>query len=98
MAENNAWKHDAEGFFIEMDAGEKKDYSLDWTDFLGVDNISTVVWTVPAGVTKLSQAETTKVGQAKLHASGAAGVYACSVTMSSVGVLVDIVKFRVVIA
>jgi hypothetical protein len=98
MAENNSWKRDAEGSFIEMDANERKDYSIDWTDFLGVDTVATVVWVVTAPVVKLSQSETTKVGQVRLHANGAAGVYACSATMTSAGGLVDVQRFRVVIA
>lgn len=97
MAEST-WKRDSKGYFIEMYQGEKKDYSLDWTDFLGSDIISTVVWTLDPAVIKLLQNETTKVGQVRLHANGAAGVYACSAKMTSASGLVDINPFRVVIA
>lgn len=98
MAETNAWKVDAEGYYIEMDQGEKKDYSLDWSDFLGADTIAApVVWTLNANVVKISQGETSAAGQIRLHASGTKGVWACSAQMTSVGGLVDIVPFRVVI-
>ena len=68
MDNDNAWKTDAEGYFIELDVGEKKDYALDWTEFLAGDVIATVVWTVPAGVTKVQQAQTTTTGQVWLQA------------------------------
>jgi hypothetical protein len=100
-ADGNAWKQDAEGLYIEMLAGEKKSYSMDWSAELGAAAIATVVWTLPTGVTKLSQAEASPVGQVSLHATGAAGVYACSVKMTSngaSGVPTDVVPFRVVIA
>ena len=67
MADSNAWKQDAEGLYIEMLAGEKKSYSMDWTAELGAAAIATVEWTLPTGVTKLSQAEASPVGAFETH-------------------------------
>lgn len=36
------------------------DYTIDWTDWLEADTISSSVWTVPTGLTKDSEATTTK--------------------------------------
>jgi hypothetical protein len=35
------------------------DYPYDWSPYLGVDTISTSAWTVPAGITSVSQSFTT---------------------------------------
>jgi len=35
------------------------DYSVDWSRWLDGDTIATSVWTVPAGLTKVSDANTT---------------------------------------
>jgi hypothetical protein len=36
------------------------DYSVDWTRWLNGDTIATSAWTVPAGLTKVSDTSTTK--------------------------------------
>jgi len=36
-----------------------KDYQIDWSDWLGADTISTSAWSVPAGITKNSDSNTT---------------------------------------
>ena len=43
------------------DPDEVLDFEVDWTSRIGVDTISTVTWTVPAGLTKVSQAIAGKV-------------------------------------
>lgn len=35
------------------------DYSIDWSNWLGADTISTSTWSVPAGITKDSDTKTT---------------------------------------
>ena len=49
------------------------DYAIDWTSWLSGDTISTVTWTVPAGITKTAQSNSTTVATIWLS-GGAAGV------------------------
>lgn len=49
------------------------DYTIDWgTNWLGVDTIDTVSWTVPTGIVKVSQSNTDQRATVFL-ASGTAG-------------------------
>ena len=36
------------------DPQDRIDYEMTWSDFLGIDTIETSLWTVPAGLTKIS--------------------------------------------
>ncbi len=38
------------------DPGARLDYQVDWTDWLGTDTITTSAWSVPAGLTKETEA------------------------------------------
>lgn len=40
-------------------SAEILDYTVDWSDFLGTDTISTSTWTLDAGITKVSDSHTT---------------------------------------
>lgn len=92
-----AWKKDGQGYFIELALGAKKDYSVDWSDFLADgDIIDPVVWTVPAGVEKSDEVLDGHVTQAKLKAL-AAGVHACSVKITTASVI-ETIPFRVIVA
>lgn len=98
MAEVDAWKQDAEGPYLEMIAGTRKDYSINATDFLESEDLAVpAVWTVPAGVTKVSQEQTTKIAKVVLLAGAAAGVFACDCKLSGNGVLIEIIRFRVIV-
>jgi len=44
---------------FEKDPQAVLDYAIDWSDWLGSDTISTSAWTVPAGITKDSDSNTT---------------------------------------
>lgn len=37
------------------------DFSVDWTDWLGTDTIVTSTWTVPTGLTSVTETNTTKI-------------------------------------
>jgi hypothetical protein len=37
------------------------DFSVDWTSWLGSDTIATSTWTVPTGLTKVSDSKTTEI-------------------------------------
>ena len=47
--------------FPPKDPDAVKDYSIDWSAWLGSDTISTSEWTVPSGITKDSDSNTTTV-------------------------------------
>ena len=38
------------------------DYSIDWTLWLGADNVSSITWTVATGLTQTATSNTTKTG------------------------------------
>lgn len=48
------------------------DYTVDWSDWLGADTLASVTWTVPTGVTKASQSNTTTTATAWIS-GGTAG-------------------------
>lgn len=95
----NAWKTDSEGYFLDMNAGAKKDYSIDWADFLPADTISSIEMTIAVGITQVGNTEINgKVSKFILHANGGAGVFACQAKMTpAAGVPVEIIPFRVVV-
>lgn len=68
------------------DPSEVLDYTIDWTDWLNGGTISgTPVWTVPSGMTKVSQSNTTTAATVVLS-GGTAGVsydVSCAVTTSA---------------
>ena len=51
------------------------DYAVDWTDWLGVDTISTSTWTVATGLTKTADSKTTKVATIWLSGGTASAEY-----------------------
>lgn len=66
-------------------ATEVKDYTIDLTDELGTDTISTVTWTVPTGITKDSQSETTKRATIWLSSGTAGTDYTLTATVVTAG-------------
>jgi len=44
---------------FEKDPQAILDYAIDWTSWLSSDTISTSTWTVPSGITKVSDSTTT---------------------------------------
>jgi len=73
-------------------------YTIDWTAWLaGADTIDTVTWTVPAGITSVSQTNTTLVANIKLS-GGTVGVsYDVVCTITTVGSLTEQRTLRFVI-
>lgn len=41
------------------DPADILDYQLDWSSWLGADTISASTWTVPSGITQVTETETT---------------------------------------
>lgn len=96
MSDTNAWKEDSTGRFIEMLAGTKKDYSIDWTAWLATDTLAVSAWTLGAGLTKTDDVISGKVSKVTIEAP-TAGTYSgvCSIT-SGAG-LIEKVPFRVIV-
>lgn len=96
MAEVLAWKRDAKGLYMELLQEARKDYSIDWTDWLASDTIASAALTLAAGVTQAGNCEIA-AGLVKftLVATGAKGDYAASLKMTSAAGLIEFVKFRV---
>ncbi len=64
------------GRIVLKDPNAVLDYSLDWATWLGADTISTSVWTVPTGLTRDSQSNTTTVAQVWLSGGTVGQLYA----------------------
>lgn len=45
--------------YFSKDPNAILDYQIDWSAWLGSDTIATSAWTVPAGITKVSDTRTT---------------------------------------
>lgn len=61
------------------------DYSIDWEDWLGTDTIASVTWTVPTGLTKDSQSNTTTVATVWLSGGTADTLYAVECRIMTAG-------------
>ena len=55
------------------DPNAKLDYRVDWSAWLNGDTVATVAWTVPTGLTKTSETNTTTAATVWLE-GGTAGV------------------------
>jgi hypothetical protein len=60
------------------DPSGKKEYSLDWSDWLGSDTISTSTWTVPSGITKVTDSKTTTTTTVWLSGGSTGYNYLCT--------------------
>lgn len=70
---------------FKKDPSAVLDYAFDWSDWLATgETISTATWTVPAGITKTDQDETTTTAVIWLSGGTADTDYnvACAVTTS----------------
>jgi len=46
---------------FEKDKDALLDYTADWTAWLGADDLDSVTWIVPAGITKTAESNNTKI-------------------------------------
>jgi hypothetical protein len=79
------------------DPGAVLDYSFDWTvdGWIGADTITgTPVWTVPAGITKDSQSNTTTVATVVISGGTAGANYDVSCKITTAGGRTDERTFR----
>lgn len=60
------------------------DYAVDWSDWLGSDTISSVAWTVPDGITKSAETNTTTKATIWLSGGSVGNKYdvVCRITTS----------------
>lgn len=58
-------------------------FGFDWTDKLDGESISTVTWSVPSGLTKLSETTTGAVTSALISGGAAGAVYDVSCTITT---------------
>ena len=96
MSEINAWKEDPSGRFIEMLAGTKKDYSIDWSAWLGTDTLAVSAWTLQDGVTKSDDVIAGKVSKVTIDAP-TAGTYTGVCAITSGAGLKEKVPFRIIV-
>jgi hypothetical protein len=71
---------------IVKDPGATRDYQIDWTqDLASGDTIATATWTVDAGVTKVSESNSTTVATVRVSGGTAGTRYTlkCTATMAS---------------
>ena len=61
------------------------DYSIDWAKWLAGDEIATSDWTVPAGLTKVSDTKTTTKTTAWLSGGAAAQSYTVTNRITTTG-------------
>ncbi len=71
--------------WVYKDPESVLDYSLNWSDWLGTDTISAVVWTVPAGITQTTATNTTTAATIWLSGGTANAEYTieCKITTAS---------------
>jgi len=71
--------------YWEQQYGEKKSYSIDWTDWLAEISaaIASVTWTVPSGLDGTSQTSTTVKSTIFLANTSVAGTYDCKALMTA---------------
>ena len=81
-------------FFQDLD--EKVARTLDWSDDLNASTISTVVWTVPVGLTSESETNTTTTTTIRLAAT-ATGTYVvtCTVVLINPVALEEKMRFAI---
>jgi hypothetical protein len=94
----NAWQQDVTGLFITMNVGEKKDYSLDWVDWLALtgDTLQSAAWTIDSNVTKISEVIVgNTVAKVVLQTTAAVGIFSGSCKMTTVGGFITIQPFRI---
>jgi len=97
MAYPVGFQKDSEGYFIYKAAGADKDYQIDFTKWLNGDTLASVIWTVPAGITKDAESYTPTTARIDLSGGTVNKNYIISCDVETALGNSDVVKFRVVI-
>jgi hypothetical protein len=61
------------------------DFGVDEDDWLGSDTLSAVTWTVPTGITKVAQVNTTTTATIWLSGGTAGAVYTIGIRVTTAG-------------
>lgn len=64
-------------------------YTVDWSDWLGADTISTSAWTVPSGITQVSTSNTTTVATILLSGGTSGDSYSLTNRITTAAGLTD---------
>lgn len=70
---------------IQKDPVAELDFGVNWAPWLGGDTISNSAFTVPAGITKVSESNTTTVSTVWLGGGTAGAEYKIGVQITTVG-------------
>jgi len=65
----------ADDNLFEKDKDAKLDYTADWTAWLNADDLDSVTWIVPAGITKTNESSNTKIAIIWLEGGTLAELY-----------------------
>ncbi len=79
----------------EKDPSAVLDYQVNWATWLGTDTISTSTWTVPTGLTKDSDTNTTTTATAWLSGGTAGRTYTVTNRIVTAGGRTDERSFQV---
>lgn len=93
------FQQDAAGWWIPKDPAATLDYTLDWSTngWLGLDTIASVVWTVPAGITKTAASNTPTGATVWLSGGTLATSYIITCRITTAAGRTDERSFRVII-
>ena len=95
------FEFDATGPWIKKDPQAVLDFDVDWSvafdSWLNGDTIASVVWTVAAGLTLNSQANTTTVAKVWLSGGAAGTTYSVACKITTAAVRTDERTFRVIV-
>jgi len=83
------------GPIIVKDPQSLLDYAVDWTDWLGTDDIISVVWTVQQGIQKIRESNDLKTAKIELSGGSVGEVYSISCRITTGESRVDERTFRV---
>lgn len=85
------------GPYIEKDPAAELDYAVDWSAWLGEDQLSAVTWSVPAGLTKTSETIAGGLAVVWLKGGAAGQTYTVSCAVETGYGRKDERSFRVVV-
>lgn len=74
----------------DKDPQAVKDYSLDWSDWLGTDTIASSTWEVPSGIIKDQSGNTTTVTSVWLRGGTIGNTYQVSNKVTTAGGRTDV--------